>query len=56
MTNPPDDSAPDTATPSPAAPSEPPPREPRQPDLHLTTYIEKSQDPRDISRGATRRR
>jgi len=56
MTNPPDDSAPNTATPSPAAPSEPPPREPRQPDLQMITYIEKSQDPRDFSRGETRGR
>jgi hypothetical protein len=56
MTNPPDGSAPDTETPPPAAPPEPPPREPRQPDLQLITYLEKSQDPRDVSRRATRRR
>lgn len=51
MSNPPDDPAPDTVTPALAAPSEPPPREPRQLDLQLITYIEKSQDPRDIARG-----
>jgi hypothetical protein len=56
MTNPPDHSAPDATTHAPSAPSEPPPREPRQPDLQLITYLEKSQDPRDVSRGTTRRR
>ena len=56
MTNPPDDFAPNTATPTPAAPSKPPPREPRQPDLQMITYIEKSQDRRDASRGAARGR
>lgn len=36
------------ATPAPQAPPEPPPREPRQVDPQLITYIEKSQDPRDV--------